>query len=80
MPVRSARQGDAAEALPKLEFAAAARALLDRCHAARYVERAEAVEHLAIPPATVDRLTTLTAREREVAALIARGLSNRQIA
>jgi DNA-binding NarL/FixJ family response regulator len=58
----------------------AARTLFDRCHAARYVARAEAFEQATAAPATLGPLETLTAREREVAALIARGLSNRQIA
>jgi DNA-binding NarL/FixJ family response regulator len=51
-----------------------------RYHAARYVERVEAFEQVAVSPAPLDPLESLTAREREVAALIARGLSNRRIA
>lgn len=58
----------------------AARAVFARCQAARYVERAEAFERVTNSPAMSDPLATLTAREREVTALIARGLSNRQIA
>jgi DNA-binding CsgD family transcriptional regulator/Tfp pilus assembly protein PilF len=74
------RLGDPAARAGALRDLAAARAIFERLGAARELEAADALARRYEPPPAVVRRGELTARERQVIALIAQGYSNRAIA